>query len=140
MLEVGQIMTWHRISDDRRRTDEIPVKIVKLAKNGIIPCARRPRCRQKVRVWHGDTLSGIAGTHYRDEEYWPLIWDHNRGKIGLNPNRIQEGTLLELPQLSSFSPAERNDAKFKRRHKTWTNFAHGPKHPHGGPIKVAPLR
>jgi hypothetical protein len=36
MFEVGKTMTWHRISDDRRRTDEIPVKILKIAKNGII--------------------------------------------------------------------------------------------------------
>jgi hypothetical protein len=36
VLQVGHTMTWHRISDDRRRIDEIPVKILKIARNGII--------------------------------------------------------------------------------------------------------
>jgi hypothetical protein len=36
MLQVGHTMTWHRISDDRRRIAEIPVEILKIARNGII--------------------------------------------------------------------------------------------------------
>jgi hypothetical protein len=28
-------MTWHRISDDRRRVDEVRGKILKIARNGV---------------------------------------------------------------------------------------------------------
>jgi len=83
-------------------------------------------------VAHGDTLSGLAGKHYGAQEYWPLIWDYNRAKIGPNPNRIEKGTLLDLPLLSSFSSAQRGDAR--RRHKSWESFPHGPsEHAHHGP-------
>jgi hypothetical protein len=34
-IEVGENMTWHRVSNDRRRTDEIPVRTPKIAGNGV---------------------------------------------------------------------------------------------------------
>jgi hypothetical protein len=35
MFTIGKTMLWHRVSDDRRRTDKIPVKILKVARNGV---------------------------------------------------------------------------------------------------------
>jgi hypothetical protein len=35
-IEIGDTMTWRRVSDDRRRIEESPVKILKVAKNGVI--------------------------------------------------------------------------------------------------------
>jgi hypothetical protein len=35
MFEIGDTMTWHRISDDRRRVDEVRGKILKIARNGV---------------------------------------------------------------------------------------------------------
>jgi hypothetical protein len=34
-IEIGETMTWHRVSNDWRRTDEIPVRILKIARNGV---------------------------------------------------------------------------------------------------------
>jgi hypothetical protein len=34
-IEVGENMVWHRISDDNRRIDKIPVKIMKVVRNGV---------------------------------------------------------------------------------------------------------
>jgi hypothetical protein len=56
-IEVGKNMTWHRVSDDRRRTDEIPVKILKIARNGVFVEVTLPdevappdRIKRKARV------------------------------------------------------------------------------------------
>jgi hypothetical protein len=50
LIEIGTTMTWRRISDDNRRVDEIPVKILKIAKNGVIVEAQLDGGTRKVRV------------------------------------------------------------------------------------------
>jgi hypothetical protein len=51
MFEIGQEVTWWRPSDDRRRRDEIRVKVVKIACNGtIVEVPAEGGGTQKVRV------------------------------------------------------------------------------------------
>lgn len=50
-----------------------------------------PKKRKIVTVRRGDTLSHIAGTH------WRAVYNLNRGIIGANPNRIHPGQRLVLP-------------------------------------------
>jgi nucleoid-associated protein YgaU len=53
------------------------------------------------RVAAGDTLTGIAYKHYRDETLWPLIWNYNRHhhpeKRLEDPNIIYPGQILDIP-------------------------------------------
>jgi len=58
----------------------------------------------------GDTLSGLAQEQYGSAEYWPLLWDANRGVVGTNPNAIRPGMRLQIPPLASFTPAQLQDA------------------------------
>ncbi|MBI4578772.1 MAG: LysM peptidoglycan-binding domain-containing protein, partial [Planctomycetes bacterium] len=75
---------------------------------------------QTITVARGDTLSGLAKTHYGAFEYWPLLWDANRSTIGANPNVLTSGMKLNVPPFNSFSPEQLADAR--RRHPTWKNF------------------
>jgi hypothetical protein len=73
-----------------------------------------------VTVVPGDTLSGLAKTHYGTFEYWPLLWDANRSAVGPNPNRLRPGISLRIPPLSSFNPEQLADAR--RRFPTWRDY------------------
>jgi LysM domain len=47
-------------------------------------------------VLPGDNLRMIAGYYYGDARQWERIWNANRDQIR-NPNRIERGTLLRIP-------------------------------------------
>jgi hypothetical protein len=59
----------------------------------------------------GDTLSRLAPKKYGSVEYWPLLWDANRGVVGPNPNAIRPGMMLLIPPLAGFTPAQLQDTK-----------------------------
>ncbi|WP_324675304.1 LysM peptidoglycan-binding domain-containing protein [Hymenobacter sp. GOD-10R] len=47
----------------------------------------------------GDSLSKIAKNHYGDASKWHQIYDANKAIIGANPDHIEVGQVLTLPQL-----------------------------------------
>lgn len=49
-------------------------------------------------VRSGDSLSRIARRHYGDAKQWTRIYEANMDLIGKNPDLIQPGQLLVLPQ------------------------------------------
>lgn len=54
-------------------------------------------------VMPGDNLHLIAGYYYGDARQWERIWRANRDQVP-NPNRLQRGTLLRIPEAEA--PAE----------------------------------
>jgi len=54
-------------------------------------------------VMPGDDLHLIAGYYYGDTRQWERIWKANRDQIK-NPNRVERGSLLRIPDASV--PAE----------------------------------
>ncbi len=54
-------------------------------------------------VQRGDNLHLIAGYYYGDARQWEKIWRTNRAEVR-NPNRIEPGTLLRIPDAAT--PAE----------------------------------
>jgi nucleoid-associated protein YgaU len=48
-------------------------------------------------VQAGDTLSKIALRFYGDGNMWPVIYQHNRERIGTNPDYIYPGLRLIIP-------------------------------------------
>jgi nucleoid-associated protein YgaU len=50
-------------------------------------------------VRSGDSLSRIAKRHYGNAKLWPRIYEANRALIGDDPDLIQPGQSLVLPQL-----------------------------------------
>jgi nucleoid-associated protein YgaU len=67
-----------------------------------------------------DTLSGFARDEYGSWELWPLIWDSNRSAVGPNPNRLTQGTILQIAALSSYTAEQVQDAK--RRAPSWKDY------------------
>ncbi len=57
-------------------------------------------------VLPGDDLRLIAGYYYGDARQWKHIWKTNRAQIK-NPNRIEQGSLLRIPDATS--PTETYD-------------------------------
>jgi len=57
-------------------------------------------------VLPGDDLRLIAGYYYGDARQWEHIWKANRAQIK-NPNRIEQGSLLRIPDATS--PTETYD-------------------------------
>jgi hypothetical protein len=93
-----------------------------------------PPTSRQITVEQGDTLSDLASKHYGSQEYWPLIWDANRAAVGPNPNHLEPKAKIDIPLLSSFTPAQLLDAR--RRHPSWKSFPHSPAvHRHGGAAK-----
>jgi murein DD-endopeptidase MepM/ murein hydrolase activator NlpD len=58
---------------------------------------------EKYTVVSGDTLSGIAGNMYGDIQMWPIIYKVNKEAIGGNPDMIQPGTELIIPDTSAYN-------------------------------------
>lgn len=58
------------------------------------PLAMQTVCRWP--SWCG-SLWGIAQHYYGGGQYWPQIYEANRGLIGANPNRIFAGQNLTIP-------------------------------------------
>lgn len=74
---------------------------------GLKPASFDPRTH---RVAPGDTLWGLAQRYYGDATLWPLLYRVNRDRIGTNPNLLAVGTILDVPELSEFSPGFRDEA------------------------------
>jgi hypothetical protein len=73
-----------------------------------------------VAVMKGSCLSDIAQKEYGDSDLWPLIYDANKAKIGVNPNLIQPGQILTITPLSRFTDNQIADAK--QRGPSWKNY------------------
>jgi hypothetical protein len=71
-------------------------------------------------VQAGDSLSKIAGRQYGNIFLWPLIFDANRKVIGPNPNIIQPGQNLLIPELARFGPPQLAEAE--RRGRSWRPY------------------
>jgi LysM repeat protein len=71
----------------------------------------------------GDTLSRLALQFYGSVKWWWLLADSNRDVVD-NPNGLVPGMVLQIPTFSSFTDAQKNDAK--RLFPSWRNFPHGP--------------
>jgi nucleoid-associated protein YgaU len=54
---------------------------------------------QSYTVVSGDSLSKIAKNHYGDASKWHQIYDANKATIGSNPDHIEVGQVLKLPQI-----------------------------------------
>jgi hypothetical protein len=50
------------------------------------------------KVRRGETLSQIAKHYYQTPRLWPLIYNANQKLIGANPNFLQIGWVLRIPQ------------------------------------------
>lgn len=67
------------------------------------------------KVIAGDSLSIIAGKYLSDVLLWPLIYDANKAKIGPNPNLINIGLTLSIPDINQFTPGELTAARTRGR-------------------------
>lgn len=56
----------------------------------------------------GDTLSKIAEKFYGDGNRWREIYEANRNVIGGNPDQIQAGMVLTIPEVGSPTPNPTN--------------------------------
>jgi len=75
-----------------------------------------------VKVRPGSSLSAIAKAQYGSAEFWPLIYDLNKEKIGPNPNLVSAGIHLLLRPLDRYTTAQLADAR--KRAPTWKSFPH----------------
>lgn len=48
-------------------------------------------------VKSGETLSKLSALYYGKPNFWPRIYEANKGLIGLNPNLIRPGQVLTIP-------------------------------------------
>ena len=62
--------------------------------------APKPAPSGEYTVARGDSLSSIAAREYGNGDYWPTIYNANRGLIGGNPNVIYPGERLTIPPRS----------------------------------------
>jgi nucleoid-associated protein YgaU len=49
----------------------------------------------------GDSLWSVAEKFYGDGNQWPAIYEANRSIIGANPDLVQDGIMLYIPDLAS---------------------------------------
>lgn len=66
-------------------------------------------------VKSGESLSNIAAQYYNDMLLWPVIFDANRNTVR-DPNLIQKGWVLSIPEASSISEGERPALRERGRH------------------------
>lgn len=66
--------------------------------------------RRTHRVAQGDTLWALARKYYGDATLWPLLYKVNRDTIGNDPNFLKVDAVLDVPELSEFSPGFREEA------------------------------
>ena len=66
-------------------------------------------------VRKGDSLSLISGKFYQDVLLWPIVYDANRSVVGSNPNLIQPGMRLGIPDISGLSSAELSQTRERGR-------------------------
>jgi LysM repeat protein len=66
-------------------------------------------------VKSGESLSIIAGQYYGDVLLWPVIYDANRNSVK-DPNMIQRGWVLSIPEASAISDGEKPALRERGRH------------------------
>jgi len=66
-------------------------------------------------VVKGDSLSLITGKFWNDVLLWPILYDNNKPVVGSNPNLIQPGQVLTIPDISRYNQAQLNDARNRGR-------------------------
>jgi nucleoid-associated protein YgaU len=70
---------------------------------------------QKYTVVSGDSLSLISKKFWGDLMLWPILYDANRQTVGSDPNRIEIGQRLSIPNIKSYSNAQLTDARSRGR-------------------------
>jgi hypothetical protein len=73
------------------------------------------RQAQQHTVAAGQSLSLIAGHYWKDVLLWPLLHDANPA-IGRDPNQLQLGQVLAVPELASFTPGQISNARQRGLH------------------------
>jgi hypothetical protein len=63
----------------------------------------------------GESLSLIAGKFWKDVLLWPILYDRNKTVVGSNHNLIKPGQRLLIPDLSTYTPRQLNDARARGR-------------------------
>ena len=53
-------------------------------------------------VRRGETISIIAGRYYRDVHAWPAIYKANVDTVGIDPDILEAGTVLDIPEKSTW--------------------------------------
>ena len=71
---------------------------VKSGSSSTAPTLPTPGAPNRYTVKSGDSLSRIAKRVYGDAKQWPRIYEANKALIGKNPDLIQPGQELVLPQ------------------------------------------
>jgi len=97
-----------------QRRSKTPIQLGEIVVNG-------GKTIQVVRSDPGrSTLSGVAKAEYNDWQFWPLVWDLNRDKVGPNPNRLSPGLQSLVLPLTAYTAQEQMDAR--RRAPSWRNY------------------
>lgn len=73
------------------------------------------RRAQQHTVAPGQSLSLIAGHYWKDVLLLPLLYDANWAKIGPDPHRLKPRLVLIVPDITSFTPRQINDARERGR-------------------------
>lgn len=71
-------------------------------------------------VVRGDSLSAIALAEWGDEKLWLLLWGANRSNVP-DPNLIQPGQVLTVPDIEQFSVDEQSLAR--HYYKDWRTYS-----------------
>jgi len=83
-----------------------------------VPSApKKPSGETRHKVAAGESLSSIAYYYYDDLNLWPIIHDVNQPAVGQNPNKLEIGLELVIPDISKMLPGKIADAK--RRAPNW---------------------
>jgi nucleoid-associated protein YgaU len=67
----------------------------------IPPSPERPPEARQHTVVRGDSLSRIAKAVYGNASKWRVIYEANRDTIGSNPDLIQPGQVLVIPNIDA---------------------------------------
>lgn len=62
------------------------------------PSPMPPRPGQFYTVASGDTLAQIAAVAYGQEDKWNDIYQVNQNKIGDDPNHLEVGMIIAIPE------------------------------------------
>jgi hypothetical protein len=81
---------------------ETAAQTLEIKRQGKANMSRLPAVRHHV-VQPGDWLSKLAKQYYGDMYKWPVIYEANRDLIGSNPDVLQPGQRLLIPELPRVS-------------------------------------
>lgn len=68
-------------------------------------------------ITRADWLSSLAGKHYGEVLFWPLIWERNKAIDPLfkDPNRMRPHQVVKIPVKPAMTPDEERILRFKGR-------------------------